>query len=304
MSPISPSKVAIIIINWNGYALTKACLESLRKVTYPELLTILVDNGSVDNSGEKLKKEFPEVELLASRENLGFTGGNNLGIQWALDQSFDYVLLLNNDTVVEPDFLQPMVSFLEENRNYGAAQPKILYEPARDIIWNAGGGYFKWLEMTWSVGIGKTDQGQFDEEKDTPWITGCAILVSTTAIRKAGMLDDRFFAYYEDVEWSFSLRKHGYKLKYLPQSKIYHIAGGSSKKEKTKEGIVPPIIHFYRTRNNLFLIRKHSNPLSFVLSLLYQTVRNVAFILFLGLNGRFQKVKAIVKGQFEGLFAK
>ena len=297
-------KVAIIIVNWNGYALTKACLESLKELQYANFQTVLVDNGSVDGSGEKLKTEFPTLTLLTSPKNIGFTGGNNLGIQWALDHLFDQVLLLNNDTLVEPDFLNPLVSFLEQNPDYGAVQPKIMLEAERNKLWNAGGGYFRWLEMTWSIGIGKIDKGQFDLEKDTPWITGCAFLVRSAVIRQAGMLDNRFFAYYEDVDWSFRIKKSGFRLRYLPQSKIYHVAGGSSKKTKTKEGIIPPILHYYRTRNHLFLIRSHSNPVSFVLSLLYQTLKNGAFILYLGLNGRFQKVNAILKGHYEGLFSK
>lgn len=304
MEPNRQPKVAIILINWNGYALTKACLESLKDLKYPHFQLILVDNGSEDGSGEKLKTEFPEIELLSSPDNIGFTGGNNLGIKWALDHFFDQVLLLNNDTVVEPDFLDPLVSFLEEHLDYGAVQPKIMLEADRDKLWNAGGGYFKGLEMTWSIGTGQLDEGQFDQEKDTPWITGCAILVRSAVIRKVGMLDARFFAYYEDVEWSFRIKKSGFKLRYLPQSKIYHVAGGSSRKIKTKEGVVPPILHYYRTRNHLFLIRSHSNPVSFVLSLLYQTLKNVAFMLYLGLNGRFQKVNAILKGHYEGLFSK
>jgi len=158
--------------------------------------------------------------------------------------------------------------------------------------------------MTWSIGLGQLDEGQFDQEKDTPWITGCAILVKSAVIKEAGMLDNRFFAYYEDVEWSFRIKKSGFRLRYLPQSKIYHVAGGSSKKIKTKEGVIPPILHYYRTRNHLFLIRSHSNPMSFVLSLFYQTLKNAAFILYLGLNGRFQKVNAILKGHYEGLFSK
>lgn len=304
MNPFPTARVAIILINWNGYTLSQACLVSLQKVVGPDFVTVLVDNNSEDGSGQKLKEEFPEIELIQSQSNLGFTGGNNLGIQWAMDHSFEYVLLLNNDTVVEADFLQPLVSFLDQNPDYGAVQPKIMLERERNKIWNAGGGYFKWLGMSWSVGIEQEDQGQFDQEKDTPWITGCAMLIRSAVINEAGMLDDRFFAYYEDVEWSFRIRKSGFRLRYLPQSKIHHVAGGSSKKIKTKEGIVPPIIHYYRTRNHLFLIRKHANPLSFVLSLFYQTAKNAAFILYLALNGRFQKVKAILKGHFEGLFSK
>jgi GT2 family glycosyltransferase len=130
------------------------------------------------------------------------------------------------------------------------------------------------------------------------------MMVKSAVIHKSGMLDDRFFAYYEDVEWSLRIQKNGYKLRYIPKSKIYHVAGGSSKKIKTKEGVVPPIIHFYRTRNHLFLIRKHANPLSFILSLFYQTLRNIAFIFYLGIRGRFKKVNAILKGQVSGLFDK
>ena len=158
-----------------------------------------MDNGSIDGSGERLKSEFPEIELLTSPDNIGFTGGNNLGIQWALDHSYDQVLLLNNDTLVEPDFLDPLVSFLEQNQDYGAVQPKIMFEAERNKLLNAGGGYFKGLEMTWSIGLGQLDEGQFDQEKDTHWITGCAILVRSAVIRQVGMLDNRFFAYYEDV---------------------------------------------------------------------------------------------------------
>ncbi len=280
-------------------------MASLRKISYPNFKVILVDNGSDDDSGQALKLKFPEIKLIESKTNQGFTGGNNLGIRAAMKESFDYILLLNNDTVVEPEFLDPLVGFLENNMDYGAAQPKIMYEKERNMIWNAGGGYFRWFEMTWSVGIGQKDIGQYENEKDTPWITGCAILVRSSVIEKLGGLEDKFFAYYEDVEWSFRMRKSGFKLRFVPKSKIFHVASASSKKsEKTKEGIIPPIIHYYRTRNHLYLIRNHSNPLSFVLSLIYQTAKNASFILYLGLNGRFKKVKAILKGQYDGLFEK
>lgn len=301
----SQPSIAVIIINWNGYSLTHACLMSLRKVAYPNFKLILVDNGSVDGSAKKLKKEFPEIDLIESKTNLGFTGGNNLGIEWALEKSFDYILLLNNDTIVEPDFLEPLIDFLENNPSYAAVQPKIMFEKERNKIWNAGGGYFRWLGMSWSIGIGKEDLGQYQTEQDTAWITGCTILVRSKVIREIGMFDERFFAYYEDVDWSLRMKKHGYRLRYLPQSKIYHVAGASSNKPNhPKEGTVPAVIHYYRTRNHLFLIRNHANPVSFLLSLLYQTIKNSAFIFYLTLKGRFNKVKAIINGHYDGLFEK
>jgi GT2 family glycosyltransferase len=304
MAIISKKTVAIIVVNWNGFAFTKACLSSLRKINYPNFQVLLIDNASIRPEGEDLKREFPEIHLIQANSNLGFTGGNNLGIRHAMSQGFDYVLLLNNDTVVEPDFLDGLVHFLDINPSYAAVQPKIRFALDKNKIWNAGGGYFKPLEMSWSVGIGKKDEGQFDVARNIPWITGCAILVKSDAIREAGMLDEDFFAYYEDVEWSFRFRKKDLKLFYLPQSIIYHVAGASSKLKKTKEGKVSPIVHYLRTRNHLYLIRKHGTPFSFALSLIYQSLRNAAFVVFLLLRGRTKKAKAILAGHKMGLFGK
>jgi GT2 family glycosyltransferase len=295
--------VAIILVNWNGYDLTKSCVKSLNHLTYTNFSVILVDNGSEDKSVERLKNEFPDLTYLQNKENLGFTGGNNIGILYALEKNFGYVLLLNNDTVAEPEFLEPMVAFLEKNPTYGAAQPKILFEGKRNTIWNAGGGYFKWLEMTWSVGIGEKDNGQFDREKDTPWITGCCFLVKTSCIRQTGLLDNGYFAYYEDVDWSFRMKKNGFRLRYIPTSVVYHVVGASSiSKQNTKEGVVSPIVHFYRIRNHLYLIRSHSQWMSFLLSLVYQSFKNLAFIFLFMVRGRTEKAKAVYKGYLDGLF--
>ncbi len=305
MDFIEEPSVAIILVNWNGYGLTKACLNSLSTLAYTNFSIILIDNGSEDLSGQRLKTEFPEVIYLQNAQNLGFTGGNNVGIAHALEQGFDYVLLLNNDTIVEPGFLFPMVSFLERNPSYGAAQPKILYEGRKDTLWNAGGGYFGLLQMTWSIGIGQKDEGQFDLEKDTHWITGCCFLLKQSCIRETGLLDEDYFAYYEDVDWSFRIRERGFMLRYIPSSVIYHVAGASSiAKQKTKEGNIQPVVHFYRIRNHLFLIRRHANTFSFVLSLVYQSIKNLLFMLFFVIRGRTQKAKAVCRGFREGLFSK
>lgn len=296
--------VAIVLVNWNGYELTRACIHSLQKVTYRNFSVILVDNGSVDQSGKRLHSEFEDIVYLQNNQNEGFTGGNNRGINHALKEDFDYILLLNNDTVVAPGFLEPMVSFLERNPNYGAAQPKILFEANRDTLWNAGGGYFKGLEMTWSVGIGRKDRGQFNREKDVPWITGCCFLAKASCIKQVGLLDTGYFAYYEDVDWSFRMRKNGFRLRYIPAAVIYHVAGASSvSKEKNREGTVHPIVHYYRIRNHLFLIRSHAHWLSFTFSLLYQTLKNLGFLSFFIVKGRTQKARAVWKGYWQGLFS-
>src|SRR5690606_13957987 len=150
---------------------------------------------------------------------------------------------------------------------------------------------------TWSIGIGQKDEGQFNQENNTPWITGCCFLAKASCIRKVGLLDDDYFAYYEDVDWSFRMREQGFDLRYIPSSVIYHVAGASSiSKQKTKEGIVNPIVHFYRIRNHLFLIRRHGNMASFTLSLAYQSIKNSLFMLFFIIRGRTEKARAVRRG--------
>ncbi|MFN5422041.1 MAG: glycosyltransferase family 2 protein [bacterium] len=300
----SEHRVAIILVNWNGYELTKACLQSIRSVeTVPHTL-IVVDNNSDDRSGEKLKSAFPEIQLIQLPTNTGFTGGNNIGIDWALQNNFDYILLLNNDTLIYTDFLLPMIKFLDENADYAGAQPKILLAKNRNIIWNAGGSYLNYFGSTSSIGIGEKDLGQYDDEKDTAWITGCAFLVRSTVVKEIGKLDDRFFAYYEDVDWSLRMKKKGYKLRYLPKAQILHVVAGSSIGKSTKQGNVPAKIHFYRIRNHLFLIRKHANPLAFILSYAYQTIKNTAFVFYFLVNLKFEKLQAVIKGHVVGSFSR
>lgn len=294
-------KVAIVILNWNGYELTRNCLLSLRNISFESYKIILVDNGSSDNSLIKLKEEFREVIYLSNKENLGFTGGNNVGVRYALEKEFDHILLLNNDTIVERGFLNPLVNFLESNSDYAAVQPKICYEGKRNIIWNAGGGFFKPLNMTWSIGAGKEDLGQFDKEFDTEWITGCAFMVKASYLNMVGLFDESYFAYYEDVDWSFRLKKAGGKLRYLPKSKIFHVVSASSKKKKGKEGVISPLVHYLRIRNHLFLTRSHSGNIAFAFSLIYQTVKMITFIGIMLVRGRFTKAKAILRGFMEGI---
>ncbi|MEY2923457.1 MAG: hypothetical protein RL108_2083, partial [Bacteroidota bacterium] len=128
--------VAIILVNWNSYEFTNDCIASLKKVSYLNFRIVVVDNGSIDGSGKQLQQEQPDIIVLFSDDNKGFTGGNNIGLEYAIKNDFDYALMLNNDTFVEPDFLDHLVQYLEQNPNTGVVQPRIYFNHDRKLLWN------------------------------------------------------------------------------------------------------------------------------------------------------------------------
>jgi len=297
---ISKHRVAIILVNWNGYAFTKACLKSLKEIDYPEHQVVLVDNASKGEEGKRLAEEFPETHLIQSHENRGFTGGNNLAIQWALAQDFTHILLLNNDTEVEPDFLTHLIKPFNEDYKVGVVQPLITFLGEKDRIWSAGGKWNSILGRAITLGGNKLLSSFPIKRKNLDWATGCAFLISTDIIRESGVLDDRFFTYFEDVDWSLRIRKLGYEIKFCPEAKVYHEAGASSK-AKGREGNLSPRVFYFHTRNQLFLIRKHLSGIGLLISLGYHGFRFLLWIIYFSLRGRFQKLKAVMTGVKDGL---
>lgn len=297
---MSPS-LGIVIVNWNSYQVTKDCLTSLRKCEYSNFEIILVDNGSEDGSGDELKNEFREVTLLKNNENKGFTGGNNRGIEYALKVQKDLIMLLNNDTIVTPDFAELLVNELISRPEVGAIQPKILFNQERDVIWNAGTKYNKAFSLTKTVGTGEIDQGQYDKAKEVPWITGCCFLVRSSLVRTIGGLDDVFFIYYEDTDWSFRIRNAGHKLLYYPTAKIYHEVGKSNENRETfGEGNQSPFTHFITVRNHIFISRRYAKSLNKLTSFIYQCYKIFGYTLYFLVRGRFRKLKASIKGFYHG----
>lgn len=231
---MSYPKVSIIILNWNGKEDTIECLDSLKHITYPNYEILLVDNGSTDGSVNYFKKHYPEIELIENGENLGFAKGNNVAILKAMEQGSDYILLLNNDTIVDSDFLMELVKVAESDEKIGIVGPKIYYynyDGHKDVIWSAGGKISPLHEMVYShIGLNEKDAGQFDVSNKVDWISGAAILIKTPVL-SITMLNPNYFFGNEDVEICIKARKKHLDVVYVPTSKIWHKVGASRKKK-------------------------------------------------------------------------
>jgi Predicted glycosyltransferases len=289
--------VAIILVNWNGQEFTRACLSSLEKVDFPDFQVILVDNDSKKPEGQVLKKEFPKLVLLENEQNLGFAGGNNVGIRKALEMGFSHLMLLNNDTLVEPDFLGKMMLDFSKNPKLGVLQPMICFLEEPEKIWSAGGKWVSWLARAKTLGDRKSLKTYRISSTQLDWATGCCMLLSREAILHSGLLNEQYFAYFEDVEWSLRIRNQGFEIGLVPEAKIYHEAGASSKKSHS-EGTLSARVFYYHVRNQLFLIRNQNIPLGFI----YHLGRFALWMGYFLLRGRFQKLKAVATGIKEGLF--
>lgn len=218
----SEPRVVIILVNWNGRQITLDCLASLRVIAYPNHCTLVVDNASADGSVEAIRSAFPEVEVLALQENRRFAGGMNAGIRHALSDKADMILLMNNDTVVDRGFLGPMVDQLRSNPSTGMVVPKIYYHDPPDRIWFAGGVISFWTGTMRHIGIREVDAGQYDAPGPTDYATGCCILTTRELVERIGTLDESFYMYSEDADWSMRARHAGYQIIYEPRAMIWH----------------------------------------------------------------------------------
>ena len=291
--------IAIILVNWNGYAFTVACLDSLRQLEFPDFKVILVDNASQNEEGKKLKNEFSEIDLIENRANLGFAGGNNVGIKKALDEGYSHVMLLNNDTLVEPDFLGQMMRRFRNNPKLGLVQPLIFFLHDRKKIWSAGGKWNQLYCRSITLGDRKSTEECQPKNQELDWATGCCMLISRNALLKVGLLNESYFAYFEDVEWSLRFREKGYAIELAADSVIYHEAGASSKK-KHSEGTLSAKVFYYHVRNQFYLVRSVSSFPQILLPAMYHLFRFALWMGYFCIRGRFQKLKAVARGIHHG----
>jgi GT2 family glycosyltransferase len=280
--------VGIIILNWNQEKDTSDCLSSLAKIDYPNYEVILVDNGSTDGSPDRIKAKFPEITLIKNGVNLGFAEGNNVGIRHLLSKPFDYALLLNNDTVVEPNFLSGLVNAAEREKEAGILGPKIYYFDDPNKFWFAGGFISRLTGRPYHRGLNRIDSGQYDDIAEVDFITGCAMLIRRDVLEKLKGLDPDYFNSYEDADFSLRARALGYKLLYVPGSRIKH------KFAQAMGGKFSPFYIYYRVRNSLIFLRK--NRFS-VLKMAYNFIANpLRMMLFTLLTANFKGTYAAALG--------
>lgn len=296
-------QIAILVLNWNSYTHTHTCLQSLKRCTQELFQVIVIDNHSSDGSVDVLEAENPEVIFLRNKENLGFTGGNNVGIEYALTKGYEFIMLLNNDTEVQPNFLEPLLKVLDEHPEAGAVQPKMMYNHDRNLIWNAGGMFKKWLCLPVSLGAEKKDHPRYDIPKRVDWITGCCILTRSEIVKRVGGQDESFFYGYDDVDWSFRL-KEGDKntLHYEPASVIFHDAGVAGRNEQgNKEGFLKPFVHYFYVRNNIFILRRYASWVFLPTIVLFHVGKFSGYLVYFLLRRRFRKFSATIAGIKDGL---
>lgn len=300
--------LAIVIVNWNQYKLTQQTIQSLRQCSYQNFDCIIVENGSSDDSLQVLQQEASEntnIVLLTSPTNKGFSGGNNIGLTYVLQQGYEYVLLLNNDVEVEKEFLEPLLFKVQSASNMGAVQPLIYFHHNRELIWNAGSVYQPWWGNTKTIGYNTPDPLQKARSKPQKidWITGCAFMMKTEVLKKVGLFSESFFAYYEDVDLSFKIKQAGYELVYEPQSVIYHIAGVSLKaNQKNKEGYLDPQVHYLNARNRIWFLKKWVARYQLPTVIGYQFFYYTSISFYFLARVRISKWKAWNKGMLEGIF--
>jgi GT2 family glycosyltransferase len=242
--------VSIIILNWNGWRDTLACVESCQKLTWPNFRIVVVDNASTDGSEGLLRQNPSDVEIIQSGANFGFAGGNNIGIRHSLACGADYVWLLNNDAVANPQALTMLVEAAENDLSVGIAGSKIFYHAEPLKIWSTGGIWEDGRLHRRMRGANQLDEGQFNEACEVGSVSGCSMLVRAATIEKIGLMDEGYFLYWEDTEWCARARAGGYKVLVVPTSHIWHKVSIS-----TRQSSYPQFYYF--TRNGFSFLREH-----------------------------------------------
>jgi GT2 family glycosyltransferase len=280
-------KVYIITINFNQADVTRECLNSLRKITYSNVEIFLVDNASATEN-RLLQSEYPEVIFIQSEKNLGFTGGNNLAMNVATG---DFILLLNNDTEVPPDFLEPLLKTFADHPDAGIVSPKIIYFHTDKLIQYAGTNAINpYTCRGYTIGYKETDKGQYNEVRKTDLAHGACMLIKREVLDKVGMLHDKFFIYYEEYDYCEMAKRAGFSIYYNGFTYILH-------KESVSVGKFSPFKAHYMAKNRVLFARRNFTGWKKAVSLSYY------FMLALPKNiiseafaGRSKNSLAMIKG--------
>ena len=283
VAQIRHMKVAIVVLSWNSKKYIGKCLNSLKKIEAPRIEIILVDGGSTDGSPKYLQANYSEFKLIETNKNLGYAGGNNVGLKYALGQNADFVWVVNPDIVVDQDSLKEALKVMTKDDKIAVVGSKVYFSPGFEfhknrytkknlgkVIWYAGG------ENDWKnifavhYGMNEVDNGQNNKEKEVDFATGSSMLIRCDVLRQIGLLDDKYFLYYEENDLCQRIKKVGYKIMYAPKSVVWHMVGQAT-------GVGSSLADYYIARNRLlFGIRWAPWRVKFAL------VRESVKLLFIG----------------------
>lgn len=244
--------VSIISVNFNQIQVTLELLESLRNISYSNLEIILVDNGSRENSSNLISQKYPEITYIFSEKNLGFSGGNNLGIQASKG---DFLFFINNDAEITEGCLELLLDLFDSIPELGIVSPRICYDPKltdnQQIIQYAGATHVHPMTARNQIlGEKQVDRGQFNEAKETAYVHGAAMMIKREVVEKVGKMPEEFFLYYEELDWSEQIRNAGYKVYVEPNALVFH-------KESLAVGKNSTLKTYYHTRNRIFFVRRN-----------------------------------------------
>ena len=300
-----PPQISIIILNWNGMAYTVPCLESLKRITYADYEVIVVDNGSEGDDVEALKDKYGDyIHVIENDRNYGFAKGSNIGIKYAFENfNPQYILLLNNDTVVDPEFLTELTGVAESDERIGSCQSKILSLKDPEMIDSVGiefyfrkrpiiTSYFPPLFLNGyplQIGYGEKDEGQYNYIREVFGACACSALYKREMLDQVGLLDEDFFAYLEDVDFSWRANLLGWKCLYVPTSLVYHVSSATGNSTK----------QYFLVRNETFCLLKNASS-AMILCHVIGLILSILLTIFGGLiRRRYRDIFIILKGRFD-----
>jgi len=292
-------RVAIVVVNWNGRHLLDACLGSVLEQRPAPGTVIVVDNGSVDGSLDHLRRRWPQVVALNASSNLGFSGGNNLGIEAALTAGAEYVLLLNNDAQLLPGALGELLAALDAAGPAAwAAAPKILYRGNPDVIWSAGGRFNWWRGLSLDRGWNERDRGQYDTPELMEFANACCLLVRGRIFREVGLLDDGYFMYFEDSELAARAGRTGARVAFRPAARVLHDVQGSS--GGARGGSSPAALYYWTRNRPRFIARNVRGPVRRLAAHSYVIGTRLVRIAQAALRGRRHEARLIARALVDG----
>jgi len=284
-------KIYTVVLTWNNEKTIYNCIKSIRESSIPNEI-VIVDNNSIDNTLKILKSNFHQLTIIGIGSNLGCAAGNNIGINFAIENKANYIFLLNPDAIVSKTCIEKLLLRMEQNKQLAITSPKIYYFNEPNRIWFAG-SMIDWKKgTTYHIGQNELDIGQHNQIKKIDRACGCAMLVRSTCILDTGLMDTRYFLYFEETDWSVKFTKNNYDIEYVPDAVCWHDISSST------GGEYSPIYQYYMTRNRLLFMYKNGYLFSFkfLFNIVIQSVLSIFRILVYSKKPKLKSIFAIFRG--------